>query len=80
VTAKRVDVFSEVHLTILGGALSAMVGSGTYASYEEAARETLHASTVTEPDESTTRGYAEARQRWRELYLEITELTEEGKL
>jgi sugar (pentulose or hexulose) kinase len=56
-----------------------MVRSGIYTSYEEAARETLRTSTVTEPDESTTRSYAEAKERWKELYLEITELTEEGK-
>lgn len=80
VTAKRVYVSAEVHGTILGAVLCAMVGSGTYTSFEEAAKETLHTSAIAEPDESVAGDYAEAKQRWKELYLEITELTEEGKL
>jgi autoinducer 2 (AI-2) kinase len=80
ITAKRVYVSSEVDGTILGAALCAMVGSGTYASYEEATREAARTGMTVEPDESASRNYAEAKQRWKELYLEITELTEEGKL
>lgn len=80
VTAKRVQVSSEVNGTILGAALSAMVGSGTYRSYEEAVRETVHTSTIAEPDASVLRDYAETKRRWKELYLQTTRLTEEGIL
>ena len=80
VTAKRVRVSSEADGTVLGAALCAMVGSGTYASYEEATKEATHTGKVVEPDDSTSRNYAEMKQRWKELYLEITELTEEGKI
>jgi sugar (pentulose or hexulose) kinase len=79
VTAKRVYVSSEVDGTILGAALGAMVGSGTYGSYEEAARNAVRTGMIVEPDESTSKDYNEAKRRWKELYLEITELTEEGK-
>jgi len=79
VTAKRVHVSSEADGTILGAALGAMVGSGTYGSYEEAAREAVRTGTVVEPGESTSKDYVEAKRRWKELYLEITALTEEGK-
>jgi autoinducer 2 (AI-2) kinase len=79
VTAKRVHVSSEVEGTILGAAMCAMVGSGTYASYEEAAKEAAHAGMTIDPDNSAS-NYAEVKQRWKELYLEITELTEAGKL
>jgi len=77
--AKLVRVSSQADGTILGAALGAMIGSGTYGSYDEAIRETVHAGKVLEPDESTSKDYNEAKRRWKELYLEITALTEEGK-
>jgi autoinducer 2 (AI-2) kinase len=80
VTAMRVHVSSEVEGTILGAAMCAMVGSGIYASYEEAAREAAHTGMTVDPDDSASKNYAEVKQRWKELYLEITRLTEEGKL
>jgi autoinducer 2 (AI-2) kinase len=79
ITAKRIYVSSEVDGTILGAAMSAMVGSRAYGSYKEAAREAVHTGMVVDPDESTSKDYVEAKRRWKELYLEITELTEEGK-
>jgi sugar (pentulose or hexulose) kinase len=79
VTAKRVHVSSEADGTILGAALGAMVGSETYGGYEEAARAAVRPGTVVEPGESTSKDYIEAKRRWKELYLEITALTEEGR-
>jgi autoinducer 2 (AI-2) kinase len=80
VTAKRVYVSSEPDGTILGAALCTMVGSGEYGDQVQAAKEAVHTSAVIDPDETASKNYAEAKQRWKELYLEITELTEEGKL
>jgi len=78
VTAKRVHVSSDPDGTILGAALCAMVGSGTHESLEVASREAHRKGRTVEPDEQA-KNYAEAKQRWKELYLEITGLTEEGK-
>ena len=79
VTGKRVRVSSEADGTIIGAALGAMVGSGTYGNYEAAVREAVHTRGVIEPNESASKDYVESKRRWKELYLEITELTEEGK-
>jgi sugar (pentulose or hexulose) kinase len=80
VTSKRVLVSSEANGTLLGAALCAMVGSGMYSGYEDAVRRTIRTKAVFDPDKATAEEYAEAKQRWKELYLLITSLIEEGKL
>ena len=80
VTNKRVFASPEVHGTTLGAALCAMVGSGAYSSLEEAAKQAIHPGAAAEPDPSVSGSYAEMKERWREFYLELMRLAEEGKL
>ena len=80
VTSKQVCASSEADGTVLGAALCAMVGSGASKSLKEAGEHALHPSEVSQPDEALKGSYTEAKQKWRDLYLEMTRLTEEGRL
>ena len=78
--AKPVRVSSEADGTMLGAALCAMVGSGAYTSLEDAAKGALRSGPTAEPDESVAGDYAEARAKWKDFYMKILELVEDGKM
>jgi sugar (pentulose or hexulose) kinase len=77
---RPVQISKEADGTMLGAALCAMVGSQIYPDFETASKEAVHIGRVAKPDPSIAAEYSEAKARWRDTYLSILDLVEEGKM
>ena len=77
ITGRRIEVPASDTATTLGAALLAGVGTGMYASFEEAAARTVAVKRAHEPNAALKVVYDEGYRRYRELYERLTPLMDQ---
>jgi sugar (pentulose or hexulose) kinase len=74
---KDVRPSADPNATMVGVALCAMVGAGEYGEIDAAARKLRLKAEAVSPDQYSN-DYIAAKDRWKELYMKVFNLTEEG--
>lgn len=77
VLATPVTAFEVRHVTSWGTAMCAAVGSGTYASFEQAFEAMRPKSRVVEPDQQSTKEYGQFYEKWFSIHGWLDRLSEE---